>query len=449
MINRLPLYISFALVAPLVAAPAFGQAPPPAPPVVVAVEVAPQPPPPPPPPVVFTPPGMTIQLSTLQLLREKGILSEAEFESALHDITDSAGGRAGDATTLTVSKFAATIYGFTELDAIVDSTQSLQDLPGGTQIARPNTYAGGHNRLTISPRNSRFGIRLKSPETTWFRASGLFEFDLLGATLPIGVGEPYFGTESSFFSSPTFRLRHAYVKFETPIVDILAGQYWHLFGWQSSYFPASVELQGLPAELFSRIAQIRLSHTFKSEVVNFELAVAAVRPPQRDSGTPEGTGGFRLIFPTWTGMQSQGSASTAIAPASIALSGTVRQLLLPPLSAAETNNNTQYNKLFGEGIAVDAFIPVIPATKTTKGNSLSISGEVAYGRGLADLYTGFTGGVLNPALPRYRPVQLQDRPSRGRAMDDLRRRPAVLLPRPRRPALRRRQRLPRELVELG
>ncbi len=392
------LLLTLCASASLVAAPAFAQAPPPPAPPSAAPLAAP-PPAAPPPAVVYTPPALTIQLSTLQLLREKGVISQAEYDSAMHDITDSAGNRPGDATTLMVSKFAATLYGFAELDAIYDSTQSLNDLPGNTAIARPSTYAGSNSRMTFGARNSRLGLRVMSPETSWFRASGVLEFDLLGATLPIGAGQPYYGTEAAYFNNPTFRLRHAYLKFETPVVDILAGQYWHLFGFEGNYFPASVQLQGLPAELYTRIAQIRLSHTFKSDAVNVELAVAAVRPPQRDSGTPEGTAGLRLVFPTWTGMQSQASTGTAIAPASMALSGTVRKLLLPPLSAAATSSTTQYNELWGKAIAVDAFFPVIPATKTTKANSLSISGELSYGHGISDLYVGLTGGVSNPALP--------------------------------------------------
>jgi hypothetical protein len=417
MTNRLLLPISLAVVAPLVAAPAFAQAPPPPPP--PAVEVAPQAAPPPPPPPVFSPRGLTIQLSSLRLLREKGVISQAEYESALHDITDSAGGRADDATTLVVSKFAATVYGFAEGDVILDSTQSLTDILGNTQIARPTTYAGGNNRLTFGIRNSRLGIRIKSPETSWFRASGVLESDFEGATLPIGVGQPYFGTEAAFFNNPTFRVRHAYVKFETPVVDILVGQTWHLFGWQGNYFPSTVQIQGIVAELFNRTAQVRLSHTFKSEVINVELAVAAMRSPQRDSGVPEGTAGLRLIFPTWTGMQTLNSTGSQIAPASIAVSGTVRQLLLPPLSTAATNNDTKYNKLFGSGIAADAFIPIIPATKTSKGNSLSLSGEVAYSRGAGDLYTGLTGGVSNPALPTPAPTAANPNPVAPTYVPDL------------------------------
>jgi hypothetical protein len=387
MTHRLPLVLSLALVAPLVSAPAFAQAP--------------LPPLPPPPPATA---GVQLELSTLRLLLAKGIISRAEYDSAARDIGDSAGLRTGDATTVVVSKFAATIYGFVEADAIWDSTQSFNDVAGNAQVALPTTYAGSHSRVQFGARNSRIGVRLKSPETAWFRASALLEMDFEGATLPIGAGQPYYGTEAAFFNNPSFRVRHAYFKFETPIVDLLVGQYWHLYGWQNNYQPSSILITGIAAQLVERTAQVRLSHTFASDTVSFEVAAAALRPPQRDSGTPDGTAGFELAFPKWSGLHTVSATGTRFAPLSIAVSGDVRKLLLPPLSAAATSDTTQYNELWGKGIAVSAFIPVIPATKEAKGNSLSLNGEFSYSRGLADLYTGLTGGVSNPALPTPAPT---------------------------------------------
>src|SRR5438552_3357594 len=79
-------------------------------------------------------------------------------------------------------------------------------------------------------------------------------------------------TESATFTSPSFRIRHFNVKLETPIVDVLIGQYWHLFGWQSIYHPNTVEIQGVPGQIYSRTPQIRISKTIKSAPVTLELA---------------------------------------------------------------------------------------------------------------------------------------------------------------------------------
>ena len=48
---------------------------------------------------------------------------------------------------------------------------------------------------------------------------------------------------------------------------------------------------------------------------------------------------------------------------------------------------------------VDGYVPIIPATKDKKGNALSLNGEFASGYGIADFYTGLTGGAGFPALP--------------------------------------------------
>ncbi len=223
--------------------------------------------------------------------------------------------------------------------------------------------------------------------------------DFEGATLPIGAGQPYYGSEAAFFSSPTFRVRHAYLKIETPIVDLLMGQYWHLYGWQNNYQPSSILITGIAGQLLNRTAQIRLSHSFKSDTVSFEIAVAALRPPQRDSGTPDGTAGFELAFPKWSGLHTVSATGTRFAPLSIAVTGDVRRLALPPLSGTPATSTTQSNPVTGKGVAVSAFIPVIPATKEQRGNSLSVNGELSYGFGLSDLYSSLTGGVANPAPP--------------------------------------------------
>ncbi len=126
-----------------------------------------------PPAVVPAPPaptGVQISVSTLRLLLARGILSPAEYASAGRDIGDTSGNRTGDATTIVVGRFAATVYGFVEgCDAIWDSTQSFSDVAGNAQVAVPTSYAGSHAREQLGVRNSRFGIRLKAPETAYLQ----------------------------------------------------------------------------------------------------------------------------------------------------------------------------------------------------------------------------------------------------------------------------------------
>jgi len=330
---------------------------------------------------------------SLRLMRDKGIISEAEYESAVHDLSETLGARAADQGTAVVAKWAATLYGFVDVDSIYDTTRSLNDLPGTPGIARSGTSAGDNPRFTFGVRNSRIGLRLKAPEVASVRASAQAEMDFLGTQLPIGVTQPYNGSEAAFFTNPTFRIRHMNLKLETPVVDILFGQYWQLFGWQSAYQPNTVQLQGVPGELYSRTPQLRISKTIKADPVTFEVAVAAVRPVQRDSGTPDGEAGLRFAIDSWTGMQTIGQTGQQLSPASVAVSGMLRHVAVNTLTASKNTND-----LGMSAIAVDGFLPLIPATKEKKGNSLSLNGEFATGYGFADMYTGLTGGITFPTV---------------------------------------------------
>ena len=91
---------------------------------------------------------------------------------------------------------------------------------------------------------------------------------------------PAFG-EGSVVTSPTMRVRHAMVKLQTPVVDVLAGQYWQLFGWQSGFHPNTVEIQGVPGQVYSRAPQLRLLRFLSriQEVNREQVPVAVGRPP--------------------------------------------------------------------------------------------------------------------------------------------------------------------------
>jgi hypothetical protein len=208
--------------------------------------------------------------TTLNLLLDKGIITRAEYESALRDLGETVGAKAGESLSLVLSKWSATIYGFADVDFIFDSTQSLNEVPGNSQIAKPTSYGGTHNRFTASIRNSRLGIRLRAPEWHQIRASAVAEMDFLGTQATTT-------SEAATFTSPLFRARHYVLKVETPVIDMLIGQWWSLFGWQPYYFPNSVEIMGLPSMLFFRTPQFRVSKTFKTAPVNIELARRARR----------------------------------------------------------------------------------------------------------------------------------------------------------------------------
>jgi hypothetical protein len=338
---------------------------------------------------------------SLRLMRDKGILSQAEYDSALHDLVDTAGEHAPSEGSVVMGKWSTTLYGFVESDYIWDSTRAFNDLAGAALVPRANTQKGENARTTFGIRNSRLGFRLRAPETNDIRASAVMEMDFQGTQLPIADPDPAptpvnaAGTEGAFFSSPVLRARHVYLKVETPVVDFLAGQYWTLFGWGPAYQPNTVEIQGVPGEIYFRTPQLRISKTIKANPITLELAVAAMRPVQRDGKTPDGQGGIRFSVDSWTGMQTTGSTGTQLSPFSIAVTGMVRHVSVDAFSAAPKTTND----LFMDSLAVDGFLPVLPATKEHKGNSLSLQGEFSTGYGLADMYTGLTGGIGFPPLP--------------------------------------------------
>jgi hypothetical protein len=352
-----------------------------------------------------TPPSSSdlhLDLTTLKTLRARGTITQAEYDTAMRDLNETTGAAtASEAPTFALGKFSTTIYGMVKGDFIYDSTQSFSDLAGNAQVQRPsgaplapppasqNYYAGEHPRTQFSIHDSRLGFFMRAPETSsGVRVSGLLEMDLFGQIASNA-------TEQQFYDSSVPRVRHAFFRVETPVVDVLVGQYWHLFGWQNLYHPASVQAQGLAGELYARDMQLRISKRLESHAVTFEVAVAALRPPSRDSAIPQGEAGLRLALNQWTGVMTNGSAGTSLQPMSIAVTGNTREITVPELSLEPVNVVSRGM----QSLAVDVFIPVIPTRDIHRGNALSIHGEFVNGNGIADLYTSLTGGISFPSVP--------------------------------------------------
>jgi len=418
--HRAPLLLLPSLF--LLSAPAFAQtaaAPPPA--ATTPADASPPPAPPPPPatggvydaapPATVPAPiaGPIIQLTTLRILKDKGIITQAEYDSAVRDMGESVGQKgAGDSNTVVVGKWATTLYGFVEADSIWDSTQSFNDSAGNGQVLRGGTYGGNNDRIQFGVRNTRLGFRMKAPEVAGIRASGTIEADFLGNQNPIATTTTSTGasaaygatgsgtdTEAQYFTNPAFRVRHANVKVETPVVDLLFGQYWSLYGWQQVYGVNTVEIQGVPGQLYARTPQIRISKSVKSDSFLFEIAVAALRPPQRDSAVPDGQAGIRIGLPGWSGLTTSGQTGTGIQPFSVAVTGDARSFTVPNYNNPSGAPTVAGPSKLGTSIAVDAFIPIIPAKKR-QGNALSATFEYSTGYGNQDLYTGL-GAAGGPA----------------------------------------------------
>jgi hypothetical protein len=290
-------------------------------------------------------------------------------------------------------RWSVTIFGFVEADYITDTTRSYNDSIGGTLVARSDTYAGTVGRTQFSMRNTRLGMAFTAPTVGGVRSSALIEGDFFGNQ----PGSPPGVSESSYYDSPTFRIRHAYLKLQTDVVDIVAGQTYDVFGWQNYFFPCTAEFLGLPNMLFSREPQLRVARTFGADgPVSVDVAVSAVRPGQRDSEVPDADAGLRISLNNWKGITTPGNVGTQALPLSIGVSARARQFKVDAFTPPPTQTS---NHIMGWGLSIDALIPIIPAANANdRGNRLTLTGSFVTGTGIADLInTG--GGAQFPTLP--------------------------------------------------
>jgi hypothetical protein len=296
--------------------------------------------------------------------------------------------------------WGASVYGFTEFDVMHDSTRSFSDGATSNTLARPNTYAGDNPETQFTIRNSRFGFDLRAPDVGSIRTSGLIEMDFFGSQAS--------STENDLFTNPVLRLRHFYVKVETPIIDVLAGQYHDLFAWGGAgFYPNTVAFLGVLGEVYHRNPQFRVSKTLGGDAVSFEIALAAVRPVQRDSSFPDGQAGLRLAFNHLRGAAAPGASRPVSAPLAIGVSAIGRRISVTDFSATPANEHTAN----AGAVAANLFLPIVPAHGTDGenfSNALSLTLEGMTGTGIADLIPGLTGGVLFPSLPN--PGQMQPIP---------------------------------------
>jgi hypothetical protein len=326
-------------------------------------------------PVVLADAGVTPAVEAdptlLKLLLQKSILSQAEYEAAVSGLPPPEEGRSP-----LMNKWAASLYGFLELDAVGASTQSSFEQPANLAIARPGTPEAEHARISLSVRNSRLGLKLATPAVKGLRASAVFEIDLFGST-------PTANTDLLFFTGAGPRIRHIAIMVETPYVDVLLGQWWQLFGWQPNFFPNTVEIQGITGEIYGRVPQLRLSRVFRSAPVNVEGAFAISRPADRLYGVPDLQAGVRVALNGRTALRTSGATATRADPMMFGVSSVLRHFDAPAGVAAA----------WGWGLSVDALVPIIRGSFEERANALTLNASFATGAGIADYQSGFTAGI--------------------------------------------------------
>jgi hypothetical protein len=297
---------------------------------------------------------------------------------------------APEGLTTEINHWSITLYGFAALNVMHDSTQSFGTAAGNTLLQRVGTFRGNNDQLQFTARDSRLGLKIAAPVVANIKASANVEVDF-GSTQPTEVNE-----QTTYITNP-LRMRHYYIKVETPIVDAIAGQYHDLFGWGGKgFYPSTLAFLGVTGEIYHRQPQLRISKTFGGHAVDFEVAAAAARPVQRASGLPDAEAGLRLAINGWTGMGQQGYGLPTLSPLSIGVSGIGRRFEVAQFIEFPGGSNTAN----GWGVAANAFIPVIPAKSTKdRANALSLTGEFSRGSGISDMYNSdLTGGALFPTL---------------------------------------------------
>lgn len=290
-------------------------------------------------------------------------------------------------------QWSMTFFGFVEADYIFDSTRSYDDAIGRSLVARTDTYDGRASRTQFSMRNTRLGLMFESPPFGGVRPSAVVEGDFFGNQ----PSDPPSISENAFYGSPSFRVRHAYLRLHSDYADVVAGQTYDVFGWQNFFSPCTVQFLGLPNQLFSRSMQLRISRAFRaSDAISVEVAASAVRPAQRDSGLPDGNAGLRFNIDGWKGITTPGNVGTLAVPMSIGVSGTVRRFKVNAFTPPPVQNS---NTATGWGFSVDALVPILNAVDAgDRGNRITVTGSFVMGTGIGDLVTA-GGGASFPTLP--------------------------------------------------
>ncbi len=284
----------------------------------------------------------------------------------------------GAVTLFDQNDWKVMLGGFAELDIINDNTRSFTETMGSSPIARPGTLSGENGRTQFSIRNSRIAFTVMAPVVDGWKSKVHLEFDLLGTN-----NGP---TEASLFTSPTMRARHAYFLVENEDWQIIAGQTWTLFGWQTYYMPASVSVAPIAGVVYQRTPQVAVLKKFGE----LQAAASLSRPTQRDTQLPNLDVGAKYAFEgRKVPFQNSASGEVTLQPMSVAVTSTVRNYESP--NGNGISGKTHYA---GYGVAVDTMIPILTAEKAEEhGHALLFSGEFTTGQGYGDAFTGWTGNL--------------------------------------------------------
>jgi hypothetical protein len=340
---------------------------------------------------------------TLQLLLNKGIITQEEYDQAVQEEERAKveeEHRAKQANALTKNGLQVTLGGFAEFDFVSDNTQSFQEIIGNRPVLRSNTVAGANSQFFTSPRSSRISLDVRAPERNGIKSHLFFSMDFLGNQPAIGTSGV---SEFSSMTSPDARIFQLFFVVESPVVDVKIGQDWSRFGFMSQYSRGQVSVAATPANLFNRWIQASLSKELPLTDILFLTPVFSVeRPPQANGTLPSFVAGVQVahhgLQAPYTGTST---GEVSLKPLSLQVSGVGRRL--EANSGGPTNattggqpNLSSQTYVTGWGVSTSLFVPILPSKDGELGNTAHVVMEGVTGAGIADFFNGLSWGVCNP-----------------------------------------------------
>ena len=142
--------------------------------------------------LLFTQPGLAGggEHRTLQLLLNKGIITQQEYDQAVEEkerakVEEEK--RAKQANFFTKNGLQVRLGGFAEFDFIDHNTQSFQELVGNRPVLHSKTVNGANSQFFVSPRNSRIILDVRAPERDGIKCRLFFAMDFLGNQPAVGT----------------------------------------------------------------------------------------------------------------------------------------------------------------------------------------------------------------------------------------------------------------------
>jgi len=356
---------------------------------------------------------------TLQLLLNKGIITQQEYDQAVQE-EDRAKveeeqrtkaeeeKRAKQANFFTKNGLQVRLGGFAEFDFIGDNTQSFQELVGNRPVLHSNTVAGANDQVFFSPRNSRIILDVRAPERNGIKSRMFLSMDFIGNQPAVGTSGV---SEFSQLTSPNARIFQLFFVAETPVVDVKVGQDWSRFGFMSLYSRGQVSTAVTPANMFNRWIQASVSKELRvTDALSLTPVFSVERPPQANGNMPSFVAGIQIahngLKAPYNGAQA---ADTALRSLSLQVSGVGRRLEANsggptgtgPAPGNGSPTGTQPNLssqtyATGWGVSTSLFLPVLPSKNGEIGNTAHIVMEGVTGAGIADFFNGLSWGVCNP-----------------------------------------------------